>query len=50
MITDLHIHYPMHLVHEELEPNRKLLRWWDEVKGELLQQVFDLAAHFLNDP
>lgn len=50
MITDLHCHYPMHLVHDELEPNDKLLGWWEEVKGELQQGVFDLAARVVNNP
>jgi microsomal dipeptidase-like Zn-dependent dipeptidase len=40
----------MHLVHEELEPHRKLLRWWEEIEGELEQQVFDLAARLINNP
>jgi microsomal dipeptidase-like Zn-dependent dipeptidase len=50
MITDLHCHYPMHLVHAELEPNARLLGWWDSVRGELEQGAFDLAARLLNQP
>ena len=50
MITDLHCHYPMHLVHEELEPHARLLDWWDSLRGELEQEVFDLAARFINNP
>src|SRR4051812_44946502 len=50
MITDLHCHYPMHLVHGELEPNRELLSWWEEVKGDLEQEAFDLAARLVNNP
>jgi microsomal dipeptidase-like Zn-dependent dipeptidase len=50
VITDLHCHFPMHLVHDELDPHGKLLGWWDTVKGELEQEVFDLAARLINAP
>ena len=48
MIIDLHCHYPMHLVHGELEPQGDSL--WDQVVGELEQQVFDAAARAINNP
>src|SRR4051812_50095518 len=47
MITDLHCHYPMHLVHRELSPDGDLWEWLVE-KAE--QAAFDLAAHEINDP
>jgi microsomal dipeptidase-like Zn-dependent dipeptidase len=50
VIADLHCHYPMHLVHDELEPHRKLLSWWDTVKGDVEEEVFDLAARLINNP
>jgi microsomal dipeptidase-like Zn-dependent dipeptidase len=50
MITDLHCHYPMHLVHAELEPHARLLEWWDSLRDELEQDVFDLAARLINNP
>jgi microsomal dipeptidase-like Zn-dependent dipeptidase len=50
VIADLHCHYPMHLVHDELEPRGRFLDWWDSVKGELQQQAFDLAAKLVNYP
>ena len=50
MIADLHCHYPMHLVHEELEPHNRLVSWWESVKSDLEQETFDLAAQLINNP
>lgn len=50
MIADLHCHYPMHLVHEELEPHRHFMQWWDSVKSDLEQEAFDLAARLIDYP
>jgi len=50
MITDLHCHFPMHLVHDELEPNAQLRNWWDTVQSGLEQGIFDLAARLINNP
>src|SRR3954452_15758622 len=49
MIADLHCHFPMHLVHEELEPPQKVDIWhWMQDKAE--QLVFDAAGVAFNDP
>ncbi len=48
MLADLHCHFPMHLVHRELEPEGGGLL--HQVLGELEQQVFDVAARAINNP
>jgi microsomal dipeptidase-like Zn-dependent dipeptidase len=48
VIADLHCHFPMHLVHAELEPHGAGL--WRTALGELEQQAFDLAARAINSP
>jgi microsomal dipeptidase-like Zn-dependent dipeptidase len=50
MITDLHCHFPMHLVDDQLDTRGKLLGWWDTVKGEVQEEVFQLAARLINAP
>src|SRR4051812_9845465 len=50
MITDLHCHYPMHLVHAELEPASARSSWWKRAREGLEQATFDLAALLFNDP
>jgi microsomal dipeptidase-like Zn-dependent dipeptidase len=50
MITDLHCHFPMHLVDDQLDTRGKLLSWWDKVKGEIQEEIFQLAARLINAP
>jgi membrane dipeptidase len=50
MITDLHCHYPMHLVHAELARDRARTSWWKAARDRIEQATFDLAALLFNDP
>jgi microsomal dipeptidase-like Zn-dependent dipeptidase len=50
VITDLHCHYPMHLVHDELAPHGAVRQWWDIVKSRIEQDIFDVAGALFNQP
>src|SRR6478752_6168474 len=46
-ITDLHCHYPMHLVHDELEPHGTLLEW---ARDAAERGLFDITAELFDRP
>jgi microsomal dipeptidase-like Zn-dependent dipeptidase len=50
VITDLHCHYPMHLVHDELARHDPVKQWWDTVKTRIEQEIFDVAGVLFNEP
>ena len=50
MITDLHCHYPMHLVHAEIDRDRARESFWKRLRDGFEEATFDLAALLFNDP